>query len=55
MCDTIDVVGCYVIPEKTWWLIPRKEIKGLTLKLNILPESKSKHKKYQDNWSIFYE
>jgi hypothetical protein len=55
MCETIDVVGCYVMPEKIWWLIPRKEIKGLTLKLNILPESKSKHKKYQENWSIFYE
>lgn len=55
MCDSIDVVGCYVMPEKTWWMIPRKEIKGLTLKLNILPNSKSKHKKYQENWSIFYE
>jgi hypothetical protein len=55
MCDTIDVVGCYVMPENIWWMIPRKEIKGLGLKLNILPESKSKHKKYQENWSIFYE
>ena len=55
MCETIDVVGCYVIPEKTWWMIPRKEIKGLGVKLNILPNSKSKHKKYQENWSIFYE
>ena len=55
MCDTIDVVGCYVMPEKTWWMIPRKEVKGLTLKLNLLPNSKTKHKKYQENWSIFYE
>jgi hypothetical protein len=55
MCDTLDVVGCYVMPEDIWWMIPRKEIKGLGVKLNILPESKSKHKKYQENWSIFYE
>jgi hypothetical protein len=55
MCETIDVVGCYIIPEQTWWMIPRKEIKGVTLKLNILPDSKSKYKKYQENWSIFYE
>jgi hypothetical protein len=55
MCETIDVVGCYIIPEQTWWMIPREEIKGVTLKLNILPDSKSKHKKYQENWSIFYE
>jgi len=55
MCDSIDVVGCYVLPEKMWWLIPRGHIKGLSLKLNILSDSKSKHKKYQENWSIFYE
>jgi hypothetical protein len=55
MCDTIDVVGCYVLPEKTWWLIPRDNVSGLTIKLNVLPNSKSKHKKYQNNWSIFYE
>ena len=55
MCDTIDVVVCYVIPEDTWWIIPRKEISGLTLKVSMLPESKSKYKKYQENWSIFYE
>ena len=55
MCDTIDVVGCYVLPEKTWWLIPRDNVSGLTIKLSTLPNSKSKHKKYQNNWSIFYE
>ena len=55
MCDSIDVVGCYIVPEKMWWLIPRKEINGVTLKLSLLPDSKSKYKKHQDNWSIFYE
>lgn len=55
MSDEIDVVGCYVCPIDTWWLIPREEIKGKTLKLNPLKNSKSKHKKYQENWSIFYE
>jgi len=55
MCDTIDVVGCYVIPEDTWWMIPRKQIKALSIKLSVLPQSKSRYKKYQENWSIFYE
>ena len=55
MCDTIDVVGCYISPIDTWWLIPRHEIKGKTVKLNPQPSSKGKHKKYQENWSIFYE
>ena len=55
MCDTIDVVGCYVIPEDTWWMIPRKKIKALSIKLSVLPQSKSRYKKYQENWSIFYE
>jgi hypothetical protein len=55
MCDSIDVVGCYIINEKMWWLIPREEINGVTLKLSLLPDSKSKYKKHQENWSIFYE
>lgn len=55
MSDEIDVVGCYVCPIDTWWLIPREEIKGKTVKLNPSKDSKSKHKKYQENWSIFYE
>ena len=55
MCDTIDVVGCYIPPIDTWWLIPRGNIHGKTIKLNPEPYSKGKHKKYQNNWSIFYE
>jgi hypothetical protein len=55
MCDTIDVVGCYIPPLDTWWLIPRDEIAGKSIKLNPEPSSKGKHKKYQENWSIFYE
>jgi len=55
MCDTIDVVGCYLSPVKKWWMIPREEVNGVSIKLNPDPMSKSKFKKYQDNWSIFYE
>jgi hypothetical protein len=55
MSDEIDVVGCYVCPIDTWWLIPREEIQGKTIKLNPSKATKSKHKKYQENWSIFYE
>ena len=54
MCDSIDVVGCYIIYEQMWWLIPREEINGVTLKLSLLPDSKSKYKKYQENWSVYY-
>ena len=38
-----------------WWLIPRYDLTGKTAKLNPEPTSKNKYKKYQDNWSIFYE
>jgi len=55
LCDSIDVVGCYIIPERMWWMIPRKEVNSLSVKVSMLPDSKSKYKKYQENWSIFYE
>jgi hypothetical protein len=55
MCDSIDVVGCYVGPAKMWWMIPRNEINGVSIKLNPEHTSKSKYKKYQENWSLYYE
>lgn len=55
MCDSIDVVGCYVGHEKTWWMIPRNEISSVSIKLNPEHTSKSKYKKYQENWSLYYE
>jgi hypothetical protein len=51
----VDVVACYISPEKMWWLIPRFDLTGKTAKLNPEPTSKNKYKKYQENWSIFYE
>ena len=55
MDNTLDVVGCYVIPEDMWWILPREAVTGVTMKLNVSSISKSKYKKYQENWSIFYE
>ena len=51
----VDVVACYVSPENMWWMIPRYDLGGKTIKLNPEPTSKSRYKKYQENWSIFYE
>jgi len=55
MCDSIDIVGCYVAPIQTWWMIPRNEITGVSIKLNPEHTTKSKYKKYQENWSVYYE
>ena len=51
----IDIIACYIPPEKTWWLIPRYDLTGVCVKLNPNPTSKNKYKKYQENWSVFYE
>ena len=51
----VDVVACYVSPKNMWWMIPRYDLGGKTIKLNPEPTSKSRYKKYQENWSIFYE
>jgi hypothetical protein len=55
MSHDVDVIACYIAPEKMWWMIPRSELTGKTVKLNPEPTSKSRYKKYQENWSIFYE
>ena len=55
MSDDIDVVGIYISPLKEWWMIPRSLINSKTIKLYPDNPSKSKYKKYQENWSIFYE
>ena len=51
----VDVVACYVSPKNMWWMIPRYDLGGKTIKLNPEPTSKSRYKKYQENWSIYYE
>lgn len=55
MSTEVDIVACYLPPHKTWFLIPRKNLTGVTAKLNPYPTSKNKYKQYQENWSIFYE
>ena len=55
MSDDIDVVGVYIVPIDTWWMIPRETITSKTIKLNPEPDSQSKFKKYQNNWSIYYD
>ena len=55
MSKDIDVVGIYVQPIDEWWMIPRKLVTSKTIKLSPAPNSKSKYKKYHNNWSIFYE
>jgi hypothetical protein len=55
MSNEVDIVACYIPPENMWWMIPRYDLGGKTIKLNPEPTSKSRYKKYQENWSIFYE
>ena len=55
LSSDVDVVACYVSPEDTWWMIPRDELTSKSIKLNPEPDSKSKYKKYQENWSIYYK
>ena len=53
--NDVDVVGVYVSPIKMWWMIPRGLIESKTIKLSPEQASRSKYKKYQENWSIYYE
>jgi hypothetical protein len=55
MSDIIDVVAIYVAPIKQWWMMPRDVVTSKTLKLYPENPSKSKYKKYQNNWSIYYK
>jgi hypothetical protein len=55
MSDLVDVVACYAAPIDTWWMIPRASLTTLVMKLYDDNTSKSKYKKYQNNWSIYYE
>ena len=55
MSDMVDVVACYVAPINMWWMMPRKDVSSLTIKLYDDNSSKSKYMKYKNNWSIFYE
>jgi len=55
MSDIIDVVAIYLAPIDEWWMIPRNIITSVTVRLYPENPSKSKYKKYQNNWSIYYE
>ena len=53
--EEVDVVACFASPEDLWWMIPRSSLTAKTIRLNPKPDSTSKYKKYQNNWSVFYE
>jgi len=53
--DTVDVVAVYLAPINEWWMIPQSVVTSLTIKLYPENISKSKYKKYQNNWSVYYE
>ena len=50
----VDVVACFIQPEKLWFLIPLKEVTGRTTRLSVDQTTKSKYQKYRENWSVFY-
>lgn len=52
----VDVVVCFVDPEKSWYVIPVSPALPKTLKLMAgNKRSSSKYEKYRGNWSPFYE
>jgi len=53
--DIVDIVGVFIAPLSLWWMIPQSIITSKTLKLYPDTPSKSKYKKYQNNWSAYYE
>ena len=53
--NTVDVVAVYLATINEWWMIPQSVVTSLTIKLYPDQPSKSKYKKYQNNWSIYYE
>ena len=54
--NKVDVVVCYIDPEKTWYVIPNDKPLPKTVKLMAgNKRSASKYEKYRDNWSPFYE
>ena len=53
--DIVDVVAVYLAPINEWWMIPQSVVTAVTLRLYSDNPSKSKYKKYQNNWSVFYE
>ena len=53
--DSVDVVAIYLAPINEWWMIPQSIVTSLTIKLYPENPSKSKYKKYQNNWSVYYE
>ncbi len=55
MTDEVDIVACYASPIDTWWIIPREVFNGKTIKLYDEQSTRSRYKKYQENWSPFYE
>ena len=55
MSDEIDVVAIYISPRDEWWMMPRAVVTSKNIKLFPENPSKSKYKKYQENWSIYYE
>ena len=50
----IDFIACYVIPEKTWYIIPICEITTSTIGLGISKKkpSSGKYNKYKNNWKF---
>ncbi len=54
-CTKVDIVACYIAPEKTWYLIPCLAMDG-HLSMWFYPTqagSKSKYARYKEDWSVF--
>jgi hypothetical protein len=52
----VDVVVCYIDPEKAWYIMPNDKPLPKTIKLMAgNKRSASMYEKYRGNWSPFYE
>lgn len=47
-----DVIAAFVVPEKTWYIIPVNEVEARDLNLRPHKESNGKYEKYKEQWDM---
>ena len=54
--DEVDLLACWVDPVRVWYIIPTSTKPTKCIRLfAATPRSSSKHEKFRENWSPFYD
>ena len=54
--EEVDVIACWVDPVRVWYIIPTSAKPTKCVRLfAATPRSSSKHEKFRENWSPFYD